>query len=464
MTLTEIGGLTDLELRKLANGWPFFRGANVPGVDECAILWHPSLTAAAPGYVQKISDLQYQQADADWVPKVHAAVQPLRFPDGQVVTFITLHAALRNTPRRVKVSDDGLRFLGAWLPTIAGPKVVMADWNLGYRVAAHRAALERLSNATGMTWAWQDNVEGFDTKKSLIDGVLTDLPVRESTLLPAIASSDHWPVRVDLTLPDSAPLPTPPQEAPVARLPIDLPTTLRKAGLKVQVHGNDWQARGRPGSFNPVGVLCHHTATSKRTSDGATIQLLIDGRPDLPGPLCQLGLSRDGTVHVIAGGRTNHGGKAKSSGTVSAGDANSLYIGIEAFNDGVGEPWPKEQVDAYVLLAATLCKKVTGNSAETVRGHKETSVTGKIDPTFSMPDFRKRVAAAISSGPTKPFSPSKEAPVVKLNGVQIFQREALALVDKHAPAIIAARSKQAGKGVGARAYFALLRTTIKGFK
>ena len=192
-------------------------------------------------------------------------------------------------------------------------------------------------------------------------------------------------------------------------LPRNLPKILRDAGLKVEeIEG--WRERGRPastGGFAPVGVLCHHTATTKATSDTNVIRLLVNGRSDLPGPLCHLGLGRDGTVYVIAAGNANHAGKAKASGTVAAGDGNSLYIGIEAFNDGVGEPWPKAQYDAYVLLAATLCREFTHNSAATVRGHKETSVTGKVDPTFDMHRFREAVGVLLVG------QPSKEKPMPK---------------------------------------------------
>jgi hypothetical protein len=93
---------------------------------------------------------------------------------------------------------------------------------------------------------------------------------------------------------------------------------------------------------------------------------------------------------------------------VAAGDGNVLYVGIEAMNDGIGEHWPAEQVDAYVLLCAALCVFVTGNSAQTVRAHRETSVTGKIDPAgIDMDVFRARVAAKIADlthapAPTKP--------------------------------------------------------------
>lgn len=176
----------------------------------------------------------------------------------------------------------------------------------------------------------------------------------------------------------------------------NLADVCRDAGLKVrEVEG--WRTRGRPtGGFNPVGVLCHHTATGPSTSNGNVESLLVRGRSDLPGPLAQLGLERDGTVVVIAAGRANHAGTAKASGSVGAGDGNALFVGVEAYNSGVGEPWPQAQYDAYVTLCAALCRDITGNSAATVRAHRETSVTGKIDPAgIDMERFRARVAEQI---------------------------------------------------------------------
>jgi hypothetical protein len=196
----------------------------------------------------------------------------------------------------------------------------------------------------------------------------------------------------------------------MTNLPSNLPKILRDAGLKVK-ETEGWQKRGRPastGGFNPVGVLCHHTATGKTTSNANVEKLLINGRSDLPGPLCHLGLQRDGTVVIIAAGRANHAGTAKKSGSVAAGDGNSLYIGIEAYNSGTGEPWPDAQYNAYVLLCAVLSLKVTKSSAQTVRAHKETSVTGKIDPTFPMDAFRVKVATKmreLSGPPARPAKP-----------------------------------------------------------
>jgi hypothetical protein len=200
-------------------------------------------------------------------------------------------------------------------------------------------------------------------------------------------------------------------------LPANLPDLLRKHGLTV-VEIDGWQKRGRPsstGGFAPVGVLCHHTASASNGRDA--IPLLVQGRSDLEGPLCHLSLDRQGIVYVVAAGRANHAGQARPSGSVAGGDGNTLYIGIEAQNLGTGQPWPKVQYDAYVRLCAALCVEVTGNSAETVRAHRETSVTGKIDPagptpyegTFDMGKFRARVAADIAAA-RKPAPRKKKRP------------------------------------------------------
>lgn len=206
------------------------------------------------------------------------------------------------------------------------------------------------------------------------------------------------------------------------RLPDNTPDILRKYGLKV-VEVDGWKTRGRDashGGFNPTGVLCHYTATDKNWTDKAVLNLLIKGRSDLPGPLVQFGLSRDGTVYLIASGRCNHAGDARASGTIVAGDGNELYIGIEAYNAGGNDPWPKVQYDAYVLLAAVLTKEITKNSVKTVRGHRETSKTGKPDPQFSMDEFRTNVAKKIeeisktNSVPTPTPASDDTKPTVEL--------------------------------------------------
>jgi endonuclease/exonuclease/phosphatase family metal-dependent hydrolase len=200
-------------------------------------------------------------------------------------------------------------------------------------------------------------------------------------------------------------------------LPSTLPITLRAAGLKV-VEISGWHGRGRPsstGGFDPVGVLCHHTGSydsmTDATNDLAYAKwLAITGRSDLPAPLCNIALSAEGVVYVCASGRANHAGRAKASGTVAAGDGNELYIGIEAMNSG-SQGWSKAQYNAYVTLCAVLSVKVTGNSVKTVRGHKETSVTGKWDPgQLDMAEFRTDVAAKMKALTTPPPPPPAPTP------------------------------------------------------
>ncbi|MEO5745789.1 MAG: N-acetylmuramoyl-L-alanine amidase [Terracoccus sp.] len=174
----------------------------------------------------------------------------------------------------------------------------------------------------------------------------------------------------------------------------DLADVLRAAGLNViEVPG--WKTRGRPGAFNPKGVLCHHTAG---TSDSRAYidWMAITGRTDLNAPLAQVGLSRTGIAYVMAAGRANHGGKMRAIAGLPAGDGNATLIGIEAMNTGF-EGWSPAQYAAYVLICAALNNHYGWPASRTL-GHKETSLSGKIDPgKMSMPDFRADVARKMAA-------------------------------------------------------------------
>ena len=166
-----------------------------------------------------------------------------------------------------------------------------------------------------------------------------------------------------------------------------LADVLTAAGLKV-AQTADWQFRGRGPMGTVRGVMCHHTATSA-PGNMPSLHLLIDGRPDLPGPLAQLGLGRDGTFYVIAAGRANHAGVGTWEGV---GLGNESFIGIEAENNGTTEPWPQIQVEAYQRGAAAILAKL-GAGANMCCGHKEFALPKgrKIDPSFDMPLFRRMV-------------------------------------------------------------------------
>lgn len=184
----------------------------------------------------------------------------------------------------------------------------------------------------------------------------------------------------------------------MATMLTDLADVLRAAGCNV-IEISGWKTRGRPQTdtqrFNPQGVLCHHTAG---TSDSRTYVewMAITGRTDLAAPLAQIALSRTGIVYVMAAGRANHAGKMKAIAGLPAGDGNATLIGIEAMNTGF-EGWGPAQYAAYVKVCAALNNHY-GWPAKRTLGHKETSLSGKIDPgQMSMPDFRADVAKAMAA-------------------------------------------------------------------
>lgn len=185
-----------------------------------------------------------------------------------------------------------------------------------------------------------------------------------------------------------------------------MPRVLEDAGLKVApVPG--WQMRGRAEMGNVVGVICH-TTVGPRQGNMPSLRVLIDGRSDLPGPLAQLGLGRDGTYYVIAAGRCNHAGAGAWQGV---GTGNSSFIGIEGENTGRGDdPWPEIQLDAYRRGTAALLKHL-GRGAEFCAGHKEYALPRgrKSDPDFDMNAFRDAVGALLVQGvPVRPLIPAVE--------------------------------------------------------
>lgn len=177
-----------------------------------------------------------------------------------------------------------------------------------------------------------------------------------------------------------------------------LPDVLRAAGLTV-VELPGWKGRGKElTAIN--GVVAHHTATGTNWTDTRVDALLRDGRADLPGPLAQLGLDRAGRYRLVADGRANHNGY---------GTWGNASIGIEAYNDGKGEPWPAVQLDAYQRGAAAILAHL-GLPAAKVLAHRETDPRRKPDPVgIDMAAFRRAVAGHIGApAPTIPTGPSTE--------------------------------------------------------
>lgn len=143
-------------------------------------------------------------------------------------------------------------------------------------------------------------------------------------------------------------------------------------------------------------TVCHHTASPGRGE--MSVDLLVQGRPGLGGPLSQYGLGRSGTIYVIAAGRCSHAGRV-----LAPRFANEYAVGIEAMNDGLSEPWGDELMESYRLLCRELIAEF-GLTVDDVLGHKEIcSPPGrKLDPSFSMPAFRASIAGLAAQPPSPP--------------------------------------------------------------
>lgn len=150
---------------------------------------------------------------------------------------------------------------------------------------------------------------------------------------------------------------------------MDLVKVLSDAGLNVNTSYYRTPARG---SFNPVGVIWHHTAGG---DNAPSLRLLRDGRPGVPGPLCQIGIRKSGECYVITNGRANHAGSgsghvlnevraniapsgnAYSRGLSDTTNGNGYFYGIEVVNLGNGsDPYPDAQLDALVRCATAICQ------------------------------------------------------------------------------------------------------------
>jgi hypothetical protein len=164
------------------------------------------------------------------------------------------------------------------------------------------------------------------------------------------------------------------------------------------------------------GVICHHTA-GPRNGNMPSLRIVTHGRPDLPGPLSQLGLGRDGTFYVIAAGRCSHAGRGDWKGITTG---NSNFIGIEAENTGRTNdfPWPDVQLDAYRRGVAAILKRI-GKRAEFCAGHREYALPfgRKPDPTFDMDGFRADITAILDGTAPPPVLIPASEPELRPNGL-----------------------------------------------
>jgi hypothetical protein len=102
-----------------------------------------------------------------------------------------------------------------------------------------------------------------------------------------------------------------------------------------------------------VGTVMHHTATARTAAgDYPSLTVVTKGRSDLPGPLCNFGLGRSGTIYLVTEGIAYHAGVGAWKGIT---DGNGHFLGIEAEHSGLAsEAWPAAESDAYRRLVASI--------------------------------------------------------------------------------------------------------------
>lgn len=163
--------------------------------------------------------------------------------------------------------------------------------------------------------------------------------------------------------------------------------SLRELGLTPKPLAG-WLTRGRD-MTRILGTLDHHTAGA-RTGYWPSGRVLLEGRPDLPGPLCQPSTPRaapgDMTVYVVAAGKANHAGTGRLPVDPSA-DSNYELIGLERELVGDGSDITPHRTDvACRVHAATLRWAGITDPRRTVRHATYATPTGRKIDTAGVTD------------------------------------------------------------------------------
>jgi len=219
-----------------------------------------------------------------------------------------------------------------------------------------------------------------------------------------------------------------------------LPDKMREYGVKVQLV-DGWTTRG-DATLNPEVVIVHHDAIAGPAS-APGLRLVTVGRSDLPGPLCQVYLGRDGTAYMVASGKANHAGAGSWKGFT----LNTQALGIEAANDGRGEPWPLVQLEAYYRIVAAMLDGI-GNDASYTCGHKEWAPTRKIDPYgIDMNDFRREVAIRLAKTPQEAMMTGQYIGARMVPGAQLQSNGRLTFIAVKPDGTVHAYNQVAGNNV-----------------
>lgn len=176
----------------------------------------------------------------------------------------------------------------------------------------------------------------------------------------------------------------------------DLVALLRAHPITAGLTVHDDRVAPWPGPFHPVGVVWHHTAGS-----GTALSTMQYGRGEpnpLSPPLGNVLIQRDAKVRVVCDGRANDtgsgsglalaeviaqlppGADAYPRGLADTVNLNPSLYDIEVDNNGTGEPYPLEVLDALVRVTAVICMTY-GWSERACRHHRQMT-RRKIDMSY----------------------------------------------------------------------------------
>lgn len=169
---------------------------------------------------------------------------------------------------------------------------------------------------------------------------------------------------------------------------LDLKRRLEAAGLTV-VEVDGWQGRGSD-TLHALGSVNHHTAGS-RSGTTPSLGIVINGRPDLPGPLANVYGPREESlrVYLVAAGRANHAGRGGWNGL----SGNSSVYGLEEEHCGYpDEPISELRTDRMARVHAAFLWGNQTLAANTCQHWEWTRrkvdfLKGVLDPN----EFRRRV-------------------------------------------------------------------------
>lgn len=190
----------------------------------------------------------------------------------------------------------------------------------------------------------------------------------------------------------------------------DLVAFLRSSPITAGLTVHDSRVSSAPGTFTPVGVIWHHTAGA-----GTALGTMQNGRPDLPPPLGNALVQRDGAVHITADGRANDtgmgsgvvlnevladappGADAYARGLPDTTGLTRWFYDIEVDNNGTGEPYPYAQLDSLVRVTAALLV-AHGWSSNRCRHHRQMT-RRKIDMSYRGDLWTPTALHALSTQP-----------------------------------------------------------------